>query len=66
MWSSNVDPPNFKRKDQPDPDWECICGTMNKGNVKYKRANRVCCMMCGIEKELAMLAKEDDPSRRGA
>lgn len=50
-------PSRFGGNWRGDPDWECVCGHVNKGSIKYLVGKRICCMMCGIEKDLADLAK---------
>jgi hypothetical protein len=55
---SNVIPKKFGRTGQSPPDWVCICGNINKGSVRVLVANRVVCGMCGIEKDLALEAKD--------
>jgi len=56
-WGSNVMPRNFGRTGNAPADWECICGHLNKGTVRRKVGGRVVCWMCGIEQELALIAK---------
>jgi len=50
-YGSNVQPRFFGRGSEPNVDWECICGTVNRKWFKN-------CQMCGITKDLANEAKE--------
>lgn len=57
---SNVMPPKFGQTGDPHPDWICVCGCVNKGNVRRMIANRVVCWDCGLEQEIAQKVEESE------
>lgn len=55
----NVTPRKFGKGGNEPQDWTCVCGHINKGRVVKKKANRIVCWMCELDKDyLDNLAKE--------
>lgn len=55
-FGSNVNPRNFGKGGSKPKDWDCLCGHTNRGNVRYMKAGREVCQLCGMEKEFALQA----------
>jgi hypothetical protein len=50
-FGSNVQARNFGRTGDPQADWTCVCGNVNKGRVRYMVAGREICGLCRQERD---------------
>lgn len=62
-FGGNTGVKSFGKGGNRPEDWHCVCGSINKGHIKYKVANREICPSCRQEREYvdkAWLGIEDD------
>lgn len=50
-FGSNIQPRNFGRGGQTPSDWNCVCGNLNKGRIRYLVAGREVCGSCRQERK---------------